>query len=134
MKNFLRNALFNSFSLFAISQVLDGVRITGGLPTILFGGISLTLLLVLLRPVLNILALPLNIVTLGMFSFLTNVIIFYLLTVFVPGITISSFTFQGVSYSGFVIPPIQFNTLFTFILVSFLQSLIVSFLNWLMSK
>lgn len=134
MKSFFRNVLFNSFSLFLISQLLPGVKVTGGLPTYLIGGIALTLLLVLLRPILNILTLPLNLVTLGMFSFLTNVIIFYLLTVFVPGISITSFTFPGISYSGFVIPSIYLNTLFAFVLVSFLQSVIVSFLSWLIKK
>lgn len=134
MKNFLRNTLFNSFSIFAISQVISGVKVDGGLPTYILGGVALTILLVLLRPILNILTLPLNIVTLGFFSFLTNVIIFYLLTVFVSGISITAFTFPGLSYMGFVIPGFYFNVLFAFILVSFLQSLIVSFLNWLIKS
>lgn len=134
MKSFLRNTLFNSFSIFIISQVLSGVKVEGGFPTYIFGGIALTLLFVLLKPVLNIFALPLNILTLGMFSFLTNAIIFYLLTVFVGEISISSFTFQGYSYAGFIIPKFYFNTLFAFIIVSFMQSLIVSFLSWLIKK
>lgn len=134
MKSFFRNTLFNSFSIFMISQILPGVKVAGGLPTFILGGVALTLLLVLLRPILNILTLPLNIVTLGFFSFLTNVIIFYLLTLFVSGISISSFTFPGVNYAGFVIPSIYFNTLFAFILVSFLQSIIVSFLSWLIKS
>ena len=131
---FLRNNLFNSFSIFLISQILPGVKVWGGLPTYLIGGIALTLLLLILKPVLNLLALPLNLITLGMFSFLTNVIIFYLLTVLVIGITITSFTFQGYSFAGFIIPQIYFNTLFAFIIVSFLQSVIVSFLSWLIQK
>ena len=134
MKGFFRNILFNSFSIFILSQMLSGVKVSGGFPTYIMGGIALTLLFTLLRPVLNLLALPLNLLTLGMFSFLVNVIIFYLLTVFVMNISINSFTFQGVDYAGFIIPKIYFNTLFAFILTSFLQSLIVSFLTWLMEK
>jgi len=134
VKNFFRNCLFNSFSIFFLSQVLPGVKVSGGLFTFLLGGLALTLLLVLLKPVLNLLALPFNIVTLGLFSFISNIIIFYLLTVLVTGISISSFTFQGISYFGFVIPQIYFNTLFAFLMVSFLQSICVSFLNWLMEE
>ena len=134
MKGFVRNVLFNAFSIFFLTQIMSGVRVTGGLPTYLFGGIALTLLLVLLKPILNILALPLNIVTLGFFSFLTNIIIFYLLTVIVPGIAITAFNFPGLSYSGFVIPSFYFNVIFAFLLVAFLQSLIVSFLTWLVKK
>ncbi|MEK7551003.1 MAG: phage holin family protein [Patescibacteria group bacterium] len=132
MKNFFRNCLFNSFSIFFLSQVLPGVKVSGGLFTFLLGGLALTLLLVLLKPVLNLLALPFNILTLGFFSFISNIIIFYLLTVLVTGISISSFHFPGISYFGFVIPKIYFNTLFAFLIVSFLQSICVSFLNWLM--
>ncbi|HYM65316.1 MAG TPA: phage holin family protein [Candidatus Sulfotelmatobacter sp.] len=130
MKNLLRNTLFNAFALFLITQILPGVKVYGGLPAYVFGGLVLTVLLILLKPVLNLLAMPLNLITLGMFSFLVNVIIFYLLTVLVIGVSITSFTFPGYSYAGFVIPRIYFNTLFAFILTSFLQSLIFSFLNW----
>lgn len=131
MKPFIRNSLFNAFSIFFLSQVLPGVKVDGGILTFLLGGVALTFLFRLLRPILNILSMPLNLVTLGFFSFLTNVIIFYILTILVVGISITSFTFPGISYMGFVIPEIYFNTLFAFILVSFLQSLSVSFLNWL---
>ncbi len=131
MKPFLRNSLFNAFSIFFLSQVLPGVKVSDGLFTYLFGGLALTLLFIFLRPVLKILALPLNLVTLGAFSFLTNVIIFYLLTVLVFGISITSFDFPGVSWAGFIIPKIHFNILFAFIAVAFFQSVCVSFLNWL---
>jgi putative membrane protein len=134
MKGFLRNVLFNAFSIFLLTQIISGVKVSGGLPTYCFGGIALTILLVFLKPILNILALPLNIVTLGFFSFLTNIIIFYLLTVIVPGIAINAFTFPGLSYSGFVVPQFYFNVIFAFLLVAFLQSLIVSFLTWLVKK
>lgn len=134
MKGFVRNVLFNAFSIFLLTQIIGGVKVTGGIPTYLFGGIALTLLLVILKPILNILSLPLNIITLGFFSFLTNIIIFYLLTVIVPGIAITAFTFPGLSYSGFVIPSFYFNIVFAFLLVALFQSIIVSFLNWLVGK
>jgi putative membrane protein len=131
MKNFFRNILFNAFAIFFISQILPGVKVYGGIPTYLFGGLALTFLLVFIKPVLNILALPLNLITMGFFSFIVNVIIFYLLTVLVVGISISAFTFPGYEYAGFIIPKIYINTLFSFILVSFLQSIIVTFISWL---
>jgi putative membrane protein len=111
--------------------MISGVKVNGGLITLLLAGIALTLLLKILKPVLSILMLPLNIVTLGIFSFLINVIIFYVLTILVVGISITSFTFQGISFAGFIIPHIYFNTFFAFVLVSLLQSAIVSLLNWI---
>jgi putative membrane protein len=98
------------------------------------GGLALTILFFVLKPILSLLTLPLNIITLGMFSFVINVIIFYLLTVFVTSITISAFTFPGLSLAGFVVPSLYLNTLFAFVLISFLQSVVVSFLTWLIKK
>jgi putative membrane protein len=134
MKSLVRKTLFNAFSIFLISQVISGMKIEGGLMSYLIGGLALTVLFFVLKPILKILTLPLNIITLGMFSFVINVIIFYLLTVFVTTITISAFTFPGLSFAGFVIPSVYVNTLFAFILISFLQSVVVSFLTWLMKK
>ena len=134
MKSFVRKVLFNAFSIFLISQVISGMRVSGGLVTFLLGGVALTILFFVLKPILSLLTLPLNIITLGMFSFVINVIIFYLLTVFVTSITISAFTFPGLSFAGFVIPSIYLNTFFSFVLISFLQSVVVSFLTWLIKK
>ena len=132
MKNLLRNTLFNAFSIYLISQFITGMKVSGGLITCIIAGLVLTLLMKIVKPILNLLALPLNIITLGTFSFVINVIIFYILTVLVAGIAISSFTFPGVSFAGFIVPHIYFNTIFAFVLVSFLQSFVVSFLSWLM--
>lgn len=134
MKSFLRNTLFNAFSIFLISQAVSGMRVTGGLVTYLLGGLALTILFLVLKPILNLLALPLNIITLGLFSFLINVAIFYVLTVLVVGISVTSFTFPGLSFAGFIIPQIYLNTFFAFVLVAAMQSLIVSFLTWLIKK
>jgi putative membrane protein len=111
--------------------MITGMKISGGLVTCIIAGFVLTLLMMILKPILNLLALPLNIITLGMFSFVINVIIFYILTILVVGIIISPFTFPGFSFAGFVVPSIYFNTIFAFVLVSFLQSFMVSFLSWL---
>lgn len=134
MKSFIRNIFINSFSIFVLAQFVPGLRISGGAITILAGGLALSLLFIIVKPVLNLISLPLNLITMGLFSFLTNAIIFYLLTVFVPGITISAFLFEGYSFAGFIIPKIYFNVLFAFILIALLQSLIVTFVSWLIKK
>jgi putative membrane protein len=134
MKTLLRNTLINSLSLFILAQIVPGLTVHGGLLTFIAGGFALSLLFLIVKPVLNIISLPLNLVTLGLFSFLINAIIFYLLTVLVTNISITSFTFPGFSFSGFIAPKIFFNTFFAFIIVALLQSTIVSFLSWLIKK
>jgi len=134
MKTVIRNIVFYSFSLFALTQTLSGVKISGGVETYFLGGIALSLIFLLIKPILNILTLPLNIVTLGTFSFFTNVIILYLLTIFVPKIKVSSFIFQGISYAGFTIPRTDVNQLLAFIVSGLALSAIITFLTWLIKK
>ena len=134
MRAVIRSIVFYSFSLFALTQTLSGVKITGGVETYLLGGAALSIMFLLIKPILNILTLPLNIVTLGTFSFFTNVIILYLLTIFVPKIKVFPFIFQGFSYSGFMIPRTDVNQLFAFIVSGLALSAIITFLTWLIKK
>jgi len=134
MKSIVRNIAFYAFALFALTQFLDGVRISGGFATYVLGGIILSLIFLIIKPILNLIALPLNIITLGLFSFFSNVIILYILTVFVPDIKINAFQFNGYSLSGFIIPKVYLNSLFAFVVSAFSLSIIVSFLTWLIKK
>ena len=96
--------------------------------------IVLSILFVIVRPILSIVTLPLNIITLGLFSFLINAIILYLLTIIVPGISIAAFEFNGFSFLGFIVPQLPINGFFAFIVASILLSLIIGFLKWLTKK
>ncbi len=134
VKTILQSALINGFSLFILTQALSGVKITGGLATYVLGGFLLSILYTVLKPVLNLISLPINIVTLGLFSFLTNAILFYILTVLLPNIIVTEYTFPGAAFLGFVIPEIFFNTLMAYVTAAFLQSFIVNLLTWLIKR
>lgn len=134
MKSILRRIVFYSVALFLVAQALDGIKIDGGLTTYVVGGIALSILFLIVKPILSIVTLPLNIITLGLFSFLTNAIILYLLTILVPNISIAAFKFNGFSFWGFVAPQLQVDNFFAFVIASVLLSLIVGFLRWLTKK
>ena len=134
MKSILRRIVFYSVALFITAQVLQGARVSGGLQTYIMGGIILSVLFMIVKPVLSIVTLPLNIITLGLFSFVVNAIILYLLTVLITSISISAFVFKGFSFAGFVVPSFPINNFFAFIVASILLSFIVGFLRWLTKK
>lgn len=134
MKAIVRKLSFYAFSLFLLTQIFTGVKISGGITTYIIGSIALSLMFLIIKPILTIITLPLNLVTLGLFSFLTNAVILYLLTVVVSGITISAFLFNGFSFVGFVVPKIYINEFFAFIVSSFFLSIFVGFLSWLIKK
>lgn len=134
MKSIARRVTLYAASLFLLTQIFSGVKISGGVVTYIIGGAALSLMFVIIKPILSIITLPLNIVTLGTFSFLINAIILYLLTILVPGISITAFVFKGFSLAGFVVPSVSLNTFFAFIVTSFFLSIIVGFLTWLIKK
>lgn len=133
MKFLLRNIAINAFSLFALSQFIDGVRISGGFPAFIFGGLVLALMNAIIRPILKIITFPINALTFGAFSFIINAIILYLLTITVPNISVSAFTFKGVNFLGFVIPQIYFSAFFAFIVSAFILSSVISFFRWIVN-
>lgn len=134
MKGILKNTVFNAIAIFILSQSLSGVKVNGGIDTLLLSGFILSVLFIFIKPILNLVSLPLNMITLGLFSFLSNAILLYILTIFVPNVTISPFTFKGFSLAGFIIPVMQFNSFWAFIVSAFALSLVINFFNWLTRK
>lgn len=134
MKTILRNTTIYAVTLVGLSNMLSGVVIRGGFFTYIVAGFALALLFMIVKPILSIISFPLNLVTLGLFSSLTNIIILYLLTVFVPQVKIMEFTFHRASFAGFIVPTIHFNTFFAFVIASIVLSLVITYFNWLLDK
>ncbi len=131
MKSLLRNTLINALSLYFLTLIFEGVRVTGGISGFLLGGLVLSVMFKILKPVLSIVSLPLNIITLGTFSFLINIFIFYLATQVIGSISIRGFIYPGISIAGFVIPKITFNTFFAYAAAAIVQSIFVTVISWL---
>lgn len=131
MKRLARNVVSNAFSLFILTQLLSGVKITGGFQTFIFGGFFLSLMGFFLRPLLNLVALPFNFLTLGLSSFLVNALILYLLTILVPQISVVPFVFPGFSFGGVIVQEVSFNLLFAYIASSIVLSVIIFTVRWL---
>lgn len=135
MKSLVRNIAIYSLSLYLLALFLDGgVRVTEGLLSYVLAGIILYMMFLLLKPIFNIISLPLNIITLGAFSFVINALILYLLTVFLPNVSIQAFRYKGLSVAGFIVPGFYVNTSFSFIFASLVLSVIISFLTWIIKK
>lgn len=131
MKSLLRETLTNAFSLFILTQILSGIKVGGGYETYLLAGLVLSILYKVLKPILSLISLPLNILTLGATSFFINILIFYISTSIIPNVSINPFIFQGANFAGFIIPRMYLNSFFAYAAAAFLQSLMVSLLSWL---
>lgn len=134
MKSLFRSYLISLISLYLAALLIKGFTYQGGPQTLLLGAGAFTVINWFVRPVVKILLLPFNILTLGLFSWLINVGLLYLLTVLVPQFSVNSWYFSGLNIDGFIVPAVNFSILLTYIAASFLISLSGSFLQWLTKK
>lgn len=98
-----------SVAVFATSKIIEGIAIDPIWVTLIVGA-CLTLFNMFIRPIIKILTLPINIITLGLFSLVINGAIFWYLGTFIKGFTVSTFV------------------------AAFIGALLVSIINWILSK
>ncbi len=98
-----------SVAVFATSKLIDGV-IVDPLWVALVVGACLTLFNMFIKPIVNILTLPINAITLGLFSLVVNGALFWYLGTLIKGFSVDGF------YAAFV------------------GALLVSIINWLLKK
>lgn len=117
----LKPFIATAATIFILALMLPTISYAG-LTTLIIASIVLTLLQKIAKPVLNLLFLPVNIVTLGFFSLVINVALLWLATYLVPGFEIKSMVIGGVELNQF------FSLLVVSFLISFFQNLIGFFL------
>ncbi len=131
LKNYLRLFLINFLALWLLSRFMLGIEFLNGYQTIALTALVLTVLSTLVKPLIKILLIPVNLLTLGAFRWLVNVITLWLVTLIVPQFKIGSFVFQGLDWNGFIIPSFFIAKFWVFVLASFFISLVTSFVLWL---
>ena len=82
--------LLNALIVYAVAHIIKGVHIKG-FGTAILVAVVLGLINALIRPILFLLTLPINILSLGLFTFVLNALLFWSVTWFVPGFSVDSF-------------------------------------------
>lgn len=131
MKRLIHSLVFNIFGLYLAVSLVPGVSYSGGFKTLFLAGFCLALFNLFIKPLINLLLLPINLLTLGMFRWVVNVIILYLLTLAVPQFSIQGFAFPGFTYQNFSLPPVEVNSFWNTVVTSCFLSFVLSFLYWL---
>jgi len=131
MKHIVRVFLFNAFGIWLTSQMLPFFSIGTGWQAVLFAGAILSVLMLIVKPLLHILFIPINIMTFGLLSWCINVIVVYLLTLIEPSIRIIEWTFPGASYAGFVLPEMHFSYILSLICATLTLTFITNILHTL---
>jgi putative membrane protein len=98
-----------SIAVWATTQVVSEINVDPIWVSLVVGA-CLTLFNMFLRPIVNILTLPMNILTLGIFSLVVNGILFWYLGTIIRGFTVTTFT------------------------AAFIGAMLVSIINWIITK
>ncbi len=78
-------------AVFLTVNFVPGISVSGGWVTILLVALVWSVITMVIRPVLQILTLPITILTIGLFSFVLNATLFWAMTLVVPGFSVAGF-------------------------------------------
>lgn len=98
-----------SLAVFATTKIISGVSVDPMWVALIVGA-CLTLFNMFIKPVISILTLPINMITLGLFSLVVNGVLFWYLGTMIAGFKVQ--TFQA----------------------AFIGALLVSIINWVLKK
>jgi putative membrane protein len=90
MRGVLFRWLLLTIAVLVASSLLDGIRVTGLLPAFLAAAL-LGILNAFFRPILILLTLPINILTLGLFTFLINALMLKIVSELISGFEVYGF-------------------------------------------
>ncbi len=90
MRAFLLHLVLTAVALLIVANLVSGVHVGGFLPA-LIGALILGVVNAFVRPIMIVLTLPLTVVTLGLFLFVVNALMFWLAAALVPGFQIGGF-------------------------------------------
>lgn len=82
--------LINALAIFLVGNFLPGIHVPDYV-TALWAALTLGILNTIVRPILLLLTLPINLLTLGLFTFVLNGFMFWLATKVVHGFTVDTF-------------------------------------------
>ena len=130
MKTLLRYFLINLTSLWITTKLIPGLTYSGGIKSLFIAAFAFMVINFILVPLLKILLLPLNLLTLGLFAWVTNLVALFALTT-ISDFQLTPYFYHGGTINGFIIPPSDLSTFWVAVLASLLIGFITHFLQWL---
>ena len=131
MKKILRHYVIVTYSLWLTSKIANGLVFENETKTLLITGIVFMGASLLAKPVINMLLLPINLVTFGFFRWVSSAVVLYLVTLTVPDFKLIKFAFSGYVSKWIELPSLNFQGFLAYVAFAFLISAITSFLFWL---
>lgn len=135
VKRFIRHISITLLAFYLTSVYLvPGFKVPLDLITYIKVVVVFSLLALIVKPILKIVFLPINFLTLGLFGWLINVLMLYLLKALVPSISFGTSLYPALNIYGYLLPSFSLPALWTVVLASFALTFLTKFLRWLLGK
>lgn len=129
MRKLVISILATAASFYTAQYFLSGVQIESTWSAYFFASIIFVIFNFVLSPIIKILLLPINLLTLGLLRWISNVLVLYLFDLVYDGINISGFSYQGMSSSVVALPATYLSLFWVLVLASFIMSLTYSLIS-----
>lgn len=132
MKTIIKRLIVESVVLYLVIQITTGLEFQNGNTSLLMAGFALMIASLFIRPVINLLLLPLNLLTFGFFRFMANAITLYIVDLVLVEFNIHAFFFKGYPGTLVSLPSVGFpEGPLSYLAFSFLISFVTSIIYWL---
>ncbi|MDP4031150.1 MAG: phage holin family protein [Patescibacteria group bacterium] len=130
MRAWLSQSLISSLGLLLVGRVYPGLLVPADLLDLFWIGVVFTLLNQLAKPIIKLILLPLNLLTLGLLSWVSQVLVLVITVNLLPTLRVVSFVFPGLNQAGFSISSFTVSLFASYILASLALSLTNKILNF----
>jgi putative membrane protein len=131
LKKLLRTYLIYVVVIYLSALIIPGLTYGEDLFVLLIAALVFGLVNALARPVVKLVLLPLNFLTLGVLSWITGVLMLYITTILVPGFEVQPFDFTGFVFSGITIEPRNVSYLESLVGSALVMSQLNRFIYWI---
>lgn len=134
MKKILKQILIYSYALLLHQELWLNLTFDHRLQTLLLVALILTFFDFILKPIIKLLLLPINILTLGTFRLVINTLGFYLATFLLSDFHLNNINRPAFNVLGLAIPQIVLNNFFAYLITSLSVNIIVGIYKFILKS
>ena len=134
MKKILRLILITIFVLISHNQIWDNLIFQNNVATLIKVAVILSIFELLIKPVIKLLLLPINILTLGLIRLVINTLGLYLAVFLLNDFQVNEILTQPSNLYGLIIPQLHFQGFFAFLISALTINLIAQIYSKILSK
>lgn len=123
MRSLIAKIVSTMVSFYITSSLISGFKIETTWQSYLIASLIFLLFNLLVTPLIKLLLLPINLLTLGLFRWITQVLVIYLFDILYTGITISSYYFAGFTSSILALPAGNLSSFWVYCLSALIMSI-----------